>query len=89
MQNHDKLLISVIVPVYNVVSYLPTCLDSILNQTYQNLEIILIASTSKDNSVEVSDEYAEKDKRISVIHCPPNRLSDGGNRGIEASHREY
>ena len=89
MQNQEKPLISVIVPVYNVAPYLPTCLDSILNQTYKNLEIILVASTSKDNSVEICDEYAEKDKRISVINCPPNGLSDGRNRGIEATHGEY
>lgn len=89
MQNQEKPLISVIVPVYNVAPYLPTCLDSILNQTYQNLEIILVASTSKDNSVEICDGYAEKDERISVIHCPPNGLSDGRNRGIEAAHGEY
>ena len=89
MQNQEKTLISVIVPVYNVAPYLPTCLDSILNQTYQNLEIILVASTSKDNSVEICDEYAEKDERISVIHCPPNGLSDGRNRGIEAAQGEY
>ncbi len=89
MQNQEKPLISVIVPVYNVAPYLSTCLDSILNQTYHNLEIILVASTSKDNSVEICDEYAEKDERISVIHCPPNGLSDGRNRGIEAAHGEY
>ena len=89
MQNQEKPLISVIVPVYNVASYLPTCLDSILNQTYKNLEIILVASTSKDNSVEICDEYAGKDERISVIHCPPNGLSDGRNKGIDAAHGEY
>ena len=89
MQNQDKPLISVIVPVYNVAPYLPICLNSIINQTYNNLEIILVASTSKDNSVEICDEYAGKDSRISVIHCPPNGLSDGRNRGIEAAHGEY
>ena len=89
MQNQEKPLISVIVPVYNVAPYLPICLNSIINQTYNNLEIILVASTSKDNSVEICDEYAGKDSRISVIHCPPNGLSDGRNRGIEAAHGEY
>lgn len=89
MQTQENPLISVIVPVYNVAPYLPTCLDSILNQTYKNLEIILVASTSKDNSVEICDEYTGKDERISVIHCPPNGLSDGRNRGIDAAHGEY
>ena len=89
MQNQEKPLISIIVPVYNVAPYLPNCLDSIINQTYKNLEIILVASTSPDNSVEICDEYAEKNKRISVIHCPANGLSDGRNRGIDAAHGEY
>lgn len=89
MRSHKIPLISIIVPVYNVAPYLPICLDSILNQTYQNLEIILVASTSKDNSVEICNEYEKRDKRISVIHCPPKGLSDGRNRGIDAAHGEY
>ena len=57
-------LISVIVPVYNVQDYLARCLDSILNQTYQNLEIILVNDGSKDNSGAICDEYAAKDDRV-------------------------
>ena len=82
-------LISVIVPVYNVAPFLPACLDSIINQTYKNLEILIVASTSTDNSVEICDDYKEKDTRITVIHSPVSGLSDARNRGIDSSHGEY
>lgn len=85
----EKPLISVIVPVYNVASFLPTCLDSILSQTYQNLEIIIVVSTSTDNSESICDVYEQRDNRITVIHSPANGLSDARNKGIEASHGEY
>ncbi len=58
---------SVILPVYNVEQYLKECLDSIINQTYKNLEIICINDCSEDNSLEILKEYAEKDNRIKVI----------------------
>ena len=61
-------LISVIIPVYNVEPYLKQCLDSIVNQTYQNLEIIIIDDGSPDNCGVICDEYAKKDARIQVIH---------------------
>ena len=82
-------LISVIVPVYNVAPYLRRCLDTIINQTYKNLEIIIVASTSTDDSVEICEEYAKKDSRITLIHSEPKGLSDARNRGIEAAHGEY
>lgn len=81
--------ISVIVPVYNVGPYLRRCLDTIINQTYKNLEIIIVASTSTDESVEICEEYAKKDTRINLIHSEPKGLSDARNRGIEAAHGEY
>ena len=56
-------MISVIVPIYNVEEYLPACIESILNQTYRDLEILLIDDGSTDNSGKICDEYAEKDKR--------------------------
>ena len=61
-------LLSVIVPVYNVEKYLIECVDSILTQTYTNIEVILIDDGSKDNSGKICDEYVEKDKRVKVIH---------------------
>ena len=63
---YDK--ISIIVPVYNVEAYLYKCVDSIINQTYKNLEIILIDDGSTDSSGKICDEYAQKDNRIKVIH---------------------
>ena len=61
-------LISVIVPAYNIARWLPRCLDSILAQTYKNLEIIVIDDGSTDETSQIIDEYAKKDSRIVVIH---------------------
>ncbi|MCK9309442.1 MAG: glycosyltransferase [Candidatus Cloacimonetes bacterium] len=85
----DLPLISVIVPVYNVEPYLPTCIESILNQTYDNLDIILIAATSSDNSVAICDLYGKNDDRINVIHREAKGLSDARNVGIENAEGEY
>ena len=63
---NDK--ISIIVPIYNVEIYLKECLDSIINQTYNNLEILLINDGSTDNSYKICNEYSKKDKRIKVIN---------------------
>lgn len=63
-----ELLISVIVPVYNVEKYLNNCVESIINQTYKNLEIILVDDGSTDNCPQICDEWAKKDDRIKVIH---------------------
>ena len=68
-------LLTVIVPVYNVEKYLDTCIKSIINQTYSNLEIILVDDGSKDDSGRICDKYAEKDKRIKVIHKMNGGLS--------------
>ena len=65
-------LVSVIVPVYGVEKYLPECLGSIINQTYTNLEIILVDDKSPDKSGKIADDYAERDERIKVIHKPKN-----------------
>ena len=69
-------LISIIVPVYNVEEYLDKCVESIMNQTYKNLEIILIDDGSLDNCPKMCDEYAKKDKRVKVIHKKNGGLSD-------------
>lgn len=75
-------LISIIVPVYNVEKYINKCLQSILNQTYSNLEIILIDDGSTDKSGEICEQYAQKDNRIAVIHKKNGGLSDARNYGI-------
>lgn len=82
-------LISVIVPVYNVENYLRECLDSIINQTYQHLEIILIDDGSTDSSGNICDEYAKKDSRIVVAHRDNKGVSGARNVGIELSKGEY
>lgn len=82
-------LISVIVPVYNVEKYLNRCIDSIINQTYKNLEIILVDDGSPDNCGKICDEYAKKDSRIKVIHKENGGLSDARNAGINISIGKY
>lgn len=82
-------LISVIVPVYNVEKYVQRCIDSITEQTYQNLEIILVDDGSTDSSGEICDKSAEKDSRIHVLHKENGGLSDARNVGIEISKGRY
>ena len=89
MNNNQTPLISVIVPVYNVEKYLPKCIDSILAQTYTNLEILLVDDGAKDSSGAICDEYAQRDSRIRVIHKENGGLSDARNRGIEEARGEY
>ena len=81
--------LSVIVPVYNVEKYLERCVNSIINQTYTNLEIILVDDGSTDRSGVMCDDYAKSDLRIQVIHKVNGGLSDARNAGIEASTGEY
>lgn len=82
-------LISVIVPVYKVEAYLPRCLDSILGQTWEELEVILVDDGSPDRCGEICEEYARKDPRVQVIHKPNGGLSSARNAGIEKATGEY
>lgn len=82
-------LISVIIPVYNVEQYLVRCLDSVINQTYKKLEIILIDDGSIDKSSLICDSYAKKDERIVVIHKENGGLSDARNRGMDVAKGSY
>lgn len=84
-----KERISIIVPVYKVEEYLARCVDSILAQTYTDLEIILVDDGSPDNSGEICDAYAEKDDRIKVIHKANGGLSDARNTGIDQATGSY
>lgn len=81
--------ISVIVPVYNVEAYLARCVDSILAQTYGNLEVILVDDGAKDNSGAICDAYAAKDPRVRVIHKENGGLSSARNAGLDAATGEY
>lgn len=85
----DNPLISVIVPIYKVEPYLRRCLDSIVNQTYTNLEIILVDDGSPDGCPAICDEYAAKDSRIIVIHKENGGLSDARNAGLDICKGEY
>ena len=81
-------LISLIVPVYNVKDYLKTCLQSILEQTYKNLEIILVDDGSDDGSSSICDEFARMDQRIKTIHLPHSGVSAARNAGLAAATGE-
>lgn len=81
--------ISIIVPVYDVELYLQRCLDSIVNQTYQNLEIILVDDGSPDNCGIICDRYAAQDKRIKVIHQSNMGLSAARNKGLDTATGNY
>ncbi len=82
-------LISVIVPVYKVEKYLDACVESIVNQTYKNLEIILVDDGSPDNCPAMCDEWAKRDNRIKVIHKANGGLSDARNAGMDVSTGNY
>lgn len=82
-------LISVVVPVYNVEAYLERCLDSLLSQSYENLEIILIDDGSSDKSGLICDAYAQKDSRIVVVHQKNGGVAEARNAGLRRVHGEY
>ena len=82
-------VISVIVPVYNMEQYLERCVNSIINQTYRNLEIILVDDGSTDSSPQMCDRYAEADARIKVVHKSNGGLSDARNAGLKVAGGAY
>ncbi len=85
---HEPLL-SVIIPVYHVEKYLGRCIDSILVQTYKNLEIILVDDGSDDRCGEICDEYAKRDARVIVIHKENGGVADARNKGLAKATGEY
>lgn len=87
--HNEKELISIIVPVYNVEKYIHRCLDSILAQSYNNIEIIVVDDGSTDHSGEICDHYAKANKRIKVIHQSNAGLSEARNRGICVANGSY
>lgn len=82
-------LISIITPIYNTEKYLSCCIDSILNQTFKEFELLLIDDGSTDKSAEISDEYAQRDKRIRVIHKSNTGVSDTRNHALDISKGKY
>ena len=85
--NND--LISIIVPVYNVEKYIVRCLESILSQTYKNIEVIIVNDGSVDKSGEICERYAKKDNRIKLINKSNGGLSDARNKGIDQANGIY
>ena len=85
----NGILVSIIVPVYNVEKYLEKCVSSIINQSYKNIEIILVDDGSKDNSGLMCDEFAKKDDRIKVIHKTNGGLSSSRKSGLEQANGKY
>ncbi len=82
-------LISIIIPIYNVEEFLPKCIESIINQTYENLEIICVNDESPDNSLDILEKYREQDSRIVIINKKNEGLSQARNDGIEKSTGDY
>ena len=82
-------LVSIIVPVYNVKPYLNRCVDSLLGQSYQNMELLLVDDGSTDGSETLCDEYAAQDARVRVLHKKNGGLSDARNAGVDAAAGEY
>ncbi|MDR2623947.1 MAG: glycosyltransferase [Methanobrevibacter sp.] len=85
----QNAVISIIVPVYNVEKYLKRCIDSILNQTFKDFELILVNDGSTDDSGKICDDYKEKDNRIKVIHKKNGGLSSARNAGIDVAQGGY
>ena len=75
--------VSVIIPVYNVEKYIGKCVDSVLRQSYENIEVILVDDGSTDGSPSICDEYAKKDKRVKVIHKENGGVSSARNTALE------
>ena len=82
-------LISFIVPIYNVERYLQKCVDSILAQSYSNIEVVLVDDGSTDESVAICDSYANRDKRVQVIHKENGGASSARNEGLRFAHGSY
>lgn len=82
--------VSIIIPIYNVEQYLAQCLDSVINQTYKNIEIICVNDCSLDNSFRILDEYSKNDKRIKIINRENNGgLSAARNTGLDNASGKY
>ena len=85
----NKTVISIIVPIYNAEQYLSECIDSLVNQSFEDIEIILINDGSTDNSSKICKEYEEKDKRINYIEIKNSGVSHARNVGVENANGKW
>ncbi len=85
----NNMLVSIVIPVYNCENYLEKCIDSVLGQTYENIEIVLVDDGSTDHTGTICDKFAEKDKRVKVIHQYNQGLISAWNAGVRASTGGY
>ncbi len=86
---YNKPKVSIIVPVYNVENYLDRCLDSLINQSFDDIEIICINDGSTDNSLSILKDYEKKDARVKIINKDNSGVSDCRNNGINVANGEY
>lgn len=89
MEDVENILVSIIVPVYNVERALVECVESILEQTYKNIELVLVDDGSTDRSVRICDDFAQKDSRVIVIHTQNNGVSKARLKGFESSQGDF
>ena len=89
MTKTDNELISIVVPVYNAENYLEKCINSIIGQTYRNLEIILIDDGSNDNSLSICEKFALQDNRIKVFHQNNGGVASARNKGLSEASGEF
>ena len=89
MTKENNILISIVVPIYNVENELPRCIESLINQTYNNIEIILVNDGSTDGSKSICNLYKQRDSRIKVINKDNGGLSDARNSGIHIARGDY
>lgn len=82
-------LVSIVVPIYNVELYIDDCINTLINQTYKKIEIILVDDGSTDNSQKICEEYAKQDSRIKVLHKENGGLSDARNKGLDVAQGKY
>ena len=85
----ESPLISIIIPVYNVAPFLSQCIQSVLDQTYTHLEVIIVDDGSTDESPAICDKFAKLDTRIKVIHKKNGGLSDARNAGLDTATRDF
>ena len=88
-QVEEKIKFSVVLPIYNVEKYLNRCLDSVMNQTYKRLEIILVDDGSPDNCPQMCDDWARADNRIKVVHKKNAGLGEARNSGLHVATGDY